>query len=106
MKRLLFVDGFDTVLTIGTQGFEARNVQDPDTESVVRGPREGFVENLQVNLALLRRKIKNPNLTFERYTLGQQTRTSICIGYIEGIANPEIIQELKKAEEERAKRKT
>lgn len=91
----LFVDGSDTALTISTQGFEARQIQEPDTESTIRGPREGFTENLQVNTSLIRRKIKNPKLTFEKLVLGKQTSTSIFIGYIDGIANPKIIQEVK-----------
>lgn len=91
----LFIDGNDTALTISTQGFEARPIQEPPTESTVRGPREGFTENLQVNTSLIRRKIKNPKLTFEKLILGKQTSTSIYIGYIDGIANPKIIQEVK-----------
>jgi spore germination protein KA len=94
-ETALFIDGNQSAILISTQGFESRSVEEPKTESSVRGPREGFVENLQVNTSLIRRKIKNPNLIFEKLTLGKQTSTTIYIGFIEGIANQKIIQEVK-----------
>lgn len=75
--------------------FWVGKVEEPKTESVVRGPREGFVESLGTNTALLRRKIKNTQLKFEKITVGKQTKTDICIVYINGIANEKIVQEVK-----------
>ncbi|MGM7719250.1 spore germination protein [Metabacillus sp. Hm71] len=95
-KAALFINGYDTVLIIEAQGFASRNVTEPDTESVVRGPREGFTENIEVNTGLIRRKIINSNLFFEKFTLGKQTHTKIRIAYIDGIANKKIVEEVKK----------
>jgi spore germination protein KA len=95
-KAALFIDGYDTVLLIEAQGFSSRNVTEPDTESVVRGPREGFNENIEVNTGLIRRKVINSNLLFEKFTLGKQTHTKIRIAYIAGIANEKIVEEVKK----------
>ncbi|MEH7118964.1 spore germination protein [Neobacillus vireti] len=94
-KTVLFIDGFDSALAMSTQGFETRNVTEPDTESSVRGSREGFNEVLKVNTALIRRKINNPSLRFEKLKLGKQTRTNIRIGYIEGIANEKVVDEVR-----------
>ncbi|WP_332695802.1 spore germination protein [Halalkalibacter lacteus] len=94
-ETAVFIDGYDSALTVSTEGFEARSVEQPDTESSVRGPREGFNEVLKVNTALIRRKINNPNLVFESMKIGKQTKTNIRIGYINGIANPKIIDEVK-----------
>lgn len=91
----LFIDGTDSALIASIRGWEARGVEEPKTESVVRGPREGFVESLGTNIALLRRKIKNPQLKFEKMTVGKQTKTVICIVYINGIAKETIVQEVK-----------
>jgi spore germination protein KA len=91
----LFIDGTDSVLLASIRGWEARGVDEPKTESVIRGPREGFVESLSTNTALLRRKIKNSELKFEKMTVGKQTKTEICIVYIKGIANEKIVQEVK-----------
>ena len=94
-ETVIFLDGYDTTLVVSTQGFEARGVEEPDTESTVRGPREGFNEVLKVNTALIRRKIINPNLIFENMQMGKQTKTVIRIAYIEDIANPKIVEEVK-----------
>lgn len=56
-ETILFINGSKDALLISTQGWETRGVEEPKTESVVRGPREGFSENLRTNTALLRRKI-------------------------------------------------
>ncbi|WP_102345051.1 spore germination protein [Bacillus sp. Marseille-P3661] len=95
-ETLVLIEGYDTALLVSTQGYEARNVEEPDTESSVRGPREGFNEILKVNTSLIRRKINNPNLIFEGMKLGKQTKTNIRIGYINGIANPKVVDEVKK----------
>ncbi len=58
----LFIDGEESALLASFRGWKARGVDEPKTESVVRGPREGFVESLSTNTALLRRKIKNPRM--------------------------------------------
>lgn len=92
----LLIDGLAVALAINTVAFEARDVKEPETEAVVRGPREGFTERLPVNTALLRRKIKSPDLRLERMTLGRVTKTDICIAYVQGIANDKIVDELKK----------
>jgi spore germination protein KA len=93
---VIFIDGYQKALSVGTQGFESRSVEQPDTESLVRGSREGFNEVLKVNCSLIRRKISNPNLIFESIKLGKQTKTQIRICYIEGIADSKIVDEVRK----------
>lgn len=93
---VLLIDGVSRALLVETIGLESRSVSEPQTESVIRGPREGFTERLQVNTALLRRKIKAPDLRLEKMTLGRVTRTDLCIAYIQGIANDKIVEELKR----------
>lgn len=91
---VLFIHGYTTPLIISLKSWEHRAVAVPETELVVRGPREGFTETLRVNTSMLRRKIKNPNLVLESLTLGKQTHTDICLAYIDGIANPDIVAEI------------
>jgi spore germination protein KA len=91
----LFIDGYDKVLVMSAKGGETRSIQEPETEVVVRGSREGFVETLRVNTSLLRRTIKNPKLIIEHFRLGTQTHTDINIAYIDGIANKKIVEEVK-----------
>ena len=92
---VLMIDGMNEALIISCKGWEKRSISEPATESVIRGPREGFTENLRTNTAMLRRKIKNPELTMEMFNLGKKTNTNITIAYIRGIANQELIEEVR-----------
>lgn len=92
----LFLDGSRMALLANTRGWEARGIKEPDTEVVVRGPREGFTETLRTSTAQLRRKIKNQDLKFETMRIGRQTKTDVCVAYIKGIANDKIVEEVKR----------
>lgn len=74
---VLIADGCSAGLVISTKGWDKRSVTEPQSETVVRGPREGFTENLRTNTALIRRKIKNGQLHAEMISAGRKTRTSI-----------------------------
>lgn len=91
----LFFDGADVAIIASTQGWKSRSIEEPSTDVVVRGPREGFTETLRINTSLLRRKVKNTNLKLEMMKIGSQTKTDVCIAYIKGIANQKIIDEVK-----------
>ena len=95
-KTMLFIDGFVEVISINTIGWETRAISEPQSETIVRGPREGFTESMNLNLTLLRRRVVNPKLKFEFMRIGKQTKTQICVCYIEGIAKEPIHQELMK----------
>jgi spore germination protein KA len=94
-NAIFLLEGSGEALIINSKGFESRSIEEPKTEAVVRGPREGFCETITTNMSLLRRKIKNPNLTFETMKIGKQTRTSICVVYLKGVVNPKLIEEIK-----------
>jgi spore germination protein KA len=92
---MIFVDECDSALKVSLRCWDKRNIEEPATDAVVRGPREGFNETLRTNITLLRRKIKNSNLKFETMKVGEKTNTEICICYIEGIASHEVIKTVK-----------
>jgi hypothetical protein len=91
---ILLVDEIDHVFLFGSTDSTGREVTEPDTERTVRGPKEGFVEDIQTNLRLIRKKLRTPSLKVEHLTLGKQTNTQISIVYIKGIADEEIVQEV------------
>ncbi|MCO1603278.1 spore germination protein [Desulfosporosinus nitroreducens] len=95
-STILLVNNCHEALMIMTADWKSRSVDEPKTESVVRGPREGFIESLLTNTTLLRRKIKNSDLTIESMKIGQRTKTSVSIAYIKGLANPLLIEEIKR----------
>lgn len=92
----IIVDQNDTALLLGIRGMESRSIAEPETESVIRGPKEGFVENIRINTSLVRRKIKTPHLKMKSYTIGRHTNTDVVITYIDGIADPSLIEEIEK----------
>jgi len=83
-------------ISLGIRGGEQRSVSEPDTESVVRGPREGFVENIRTNTSLLRRKIKTPHLKMKPFIIGRESNTNIVVSYLEDIADPALVEEVVK----------
>ncbi len=95
-KTILMVEGCDQALMIMTTDWKSRNVGEPKTESVVRGPREGFIENLLTNTTLIRRKIKSQDFILESMQIGQRTKTNVCIAYLKTISNPLLIKEIKR----------
>ncbi|HDR8522637.1 spore germination protein [Bacillus toyonensis] len=79
---------------LGLAKWEKRSIEEPQAESGVRGPREGFVETLGVNTSLLRRKIKSPHLKMKSMKIGRYTDTRVVIAYVEGLANQTLIEEV------------
>jgi spore germination protein KA len=80
-------------IAIGLAKWEQRGIDEPMAESVVRGPREGFTETLVINTSMLRRKIKSHRFKMESVLVGRYTQTKVVIAYIDGIANPDLIEE-------------
>lgn len=91
---IFLVDGYAHGLVIDNKHWEERGVTEAASQTVVRGPREGFSENVRTNTALIRRKIKDPNLWVETKVLGTYTKTNIAIMYINGIVNEKIVKEV------------
>lgn len=92
---ILAVDGCSEMLAIGVQGYSFRSVSEPESELVQRGSREGFTEACRVNMTLIRRRIKNPDLVFETYTLGSVSNTEICVVYLKNKATSSSVEEIK-----------
>ena len=92
---LLAIDGCKKMLAIGVQGFSFRGVSEPETEVVQRGSREGFTEPLRINMTLIRRRIKTPDLVFETLTTGETSRTQLCLCYLQKSVSANILNEVK-----------
>jgi len=92
---ILLVDGSKDALAIIARKWHARSIDEPATEAVVRGPREGFNENANVSIALIRRKIKDSDLCIEKLKIGYKSKTAVFITYLKSVANPKLVDELK-----------
>lgn len=90
------VEGGTKAFIIDVRSYPGRSPQEPDTEKVVRGSRDGFVENIILNSALTRRRIRDQRLRFEMIRIGTRSRTDVALGYIEDIADPDLLNILRK----------
>lgn len=94
-NAVLVVDGFNVAFSFGLKSFEKRAIAEPPTSTVLKGPREGFVESLPVNLSLMRRRLKTPSLMIEKLKVGKYSNTDIAFCYIDGIADKNLVKKLK-----------
>jgi stage V sporulation protein AF len=92
----LVIEGEETGFIIDVRGYPGRSPEEPDTEKVVRGSRDGFVENIILNTALTRRRIRDPRLRFEIMQVGERGKTDISIAYIKGVANQDLVDVVRK----------
>ncbi len=93
---IILVDGCDLGIAVGIQGYAARGVDEPSGELNVRGSREGFVEVIRKNMALIRRRIKSPTLVFEMSVIGERSNTDICLCYLSDKVSPKLLEDVKK----------
>ena len=91
----MLIDRVKDVLIFDIRGGEHRSPEEPPIERTLRGSREGFVEDIIVNIALIRKRLSDPNLVIEISTIGRRTKTDIAILYIDDIADPELLANIK-----------
>jgi len=92
----LFIEGCNYCISSETKGFEKRSVSTPQTEGVVRGSQEAFTENLRTNVTLVRKIIKNKDLSTEFLKIGARNNNQCAVMYIDGLINPAIVAEVKR----------
>lgn len=91
---ILLVDGIDFGISVDVKKFEKRSITEPEVEKDVRGAHEGFIELMNVNMEMLRRRIKNNNLKFKSANVGDVTKQIVNIAYLEDIADPSMVKKL------------
>ena len=88
----LFIEGYEVCFVIDCRTYPARSVDEPDKDKSLRGSRDGFVETIVFNTALLRRRIRDANLVMEMTEAGQTSRTDIAICYMKDRVDPELLK--------------
>lgn len=92
---VLFIDGYSECVCIDCRTYPARSVDEPDKDKSLRGSRDGFVETIVFNTALIRRRIRDPHLVMEMREAGQASRTDIALCYMQDRVDKELLQNLK-----------
>lgn len=92
----LAVEGLDEVIIIDIRSYPNRGVEEPSKEKSLRGAKDGFVETFMTNIALIRRRIRDPKLIFKAHVIGESTKTDVCLVYLKGKADSSLVTEISK----------
>lgn len=93
---LLLMDGESRMLALSVTAFEKRSIQEAPNEAVIRGPREAFIESMDTNLTMIRRRLKTPSFKMDLMHIGTETQTSVAIVYLQGKCKQDLVDEVKK----------
>ena len=92
----LFVEGYEACIAIDCRTYPARSVEEPDKDKSLRGSRDGFVETIVFNTALMRRRIRDPHLIMEMTEVGDSSRTDVAICFMEDRVDKELLDTVRK----------
>lgn len=92
----IYIEGLSVAFTADVKGWQARGVERPNTELVIRGPQEGFNESLRGNTSLIRKRLKDENLIVENLQIGRRSKTPCSMLYIKDIANDSLVKEVRR----------
>ncbi|MEH7331932.1 spore germination protein [Neobacillus drentensis] len=95
-ETVICIDGIQEAIHIGTRSIEKRSIAQPETEQVILGPREGFIENIATNIALLRYRLPTADFQVKTMNIGRLTKSTVAYCYLKGIANETVIKEVEK----------
>ncbi len=92
---ILCVEGQSDYGVINARKYTTRSITEPPTETVMRGPREGFIEDIKTNLSLLERRLKTPDLCIDKIEIGRRTKTSVAVCYLGSVAAKHVVEKIK-----------
>lgn len=93
---LLLIEGRSGAVLFRVRGTPGRSVTEPVVEGTIRGPREGFVESVDTNITLVRRRLQTASFRLEWFRLGSQTETAVALLYLDGVADPRAVRRARK----------
>ena len=94
-NTLLLIDGLSVGFIAGAKLLPVRAVTEPPTDVAVKGPREGFIEDIKTNMTLVRKRLKSPDLRFETLRVGKQSNTAVALCWLNGTSNAAVLQQIK-----------
>ncbi len=93
-ETILLIDKLDKIIVMPTRSWPNRGVSEPETEAVIRGSREGLVETMRFNTALVRRRIRDPNFKIKQMQVGKRSKTDIAVMFIDEVVNKDILEQV------------
>ncbi len=92
---VLFIDRYDRAVVLEARKWSERSISEPQSEAVVVGPREGFVESLITNVSLMRRRLRTPNLVMEAIPVGTTSNANVVVCYLKGVADAQLVKQVR-----------
>ncbi len=92
---VILIDGLEKGIAVGAQGFSFRSISEPSSEINLRGSREGFTEPIRINLTMIRRRIKSPQMKFELFKVGKVSSTDVCMIYMNDRVSDRLVREVR-----------
>ncbi|MDR3216143.1 MAG: spore germination protein [Clostridiaceae bacterium] len=92
---VFLIDGADEYYIFSLRQIEKRAVTEPPTSSVLKGPRDGFIEDIKTNISLIRRRLRHPHLVVENIQTGRYSNTAVSIVYLGGVADPNVVEKVR-----------
>ena len=91
----LVIEGYEKIILIDARTYPMRSIEEPTKDKVFRGSKDGFIETLVSNTALIRRRIRDTNLTFEIYTVGRISKTDVVVAYMNNKVDKKLLSNIK-----------
>lgn len=91
---VFLADGAADYFVLSIRKFNTRAIVEPPTSAVLKGPREGFIEDLKVNLTLIRRRLRTPSLRVKQLKIGRYTNSPVAVLWLDGVATPESVSKI------------
>ena len=95
-KTVVFIEGVESFIIIAAEGGPSRSISEPPNETSMRGAREGFIESLEANIGILRKKINDKNLAIDLLRVGKGSETNLALAYIDDVVDRKLLEEIKK----------
>jgi hypothetical protein len=95
-KAVLLIDGVSSLILIDASQGTYRGISEPVNETAIRGSREGFIEDINTNIGILRRRIKSKHLAVERFVIGRHTQSELALVYLEDVVDDDLLEEVRK----------
>lgn len=93
---VLFINGYDQAIIMEARFWNERSISEPQSETVVVGPREGFVESLITNVSMMRRRLRTPNLVMEAIPVGTTSNTNVVLCYLKGVVDEDLLEKVRR----------
>lgn len=90
----LIIDGYDGIMVIDCRNYPLRGINEPSKEKSLRGSKDGFVESMMTNIALIRRRIRDNDLIFKVYSIGTLTKSDVSVGFMKNKADAQMVEKL------------